>query len=105
MIVNSLRGKVLAGIVGLLISLPAEAREKDWQIWLDQSVGIDLNENNRFRADQSFRIRQNMSELESYYIQFGLQHYRLAWIEYGGYLRFIRDDIYGEPFDELRPPV
>lgn len=86
-----------------LVPEALRAREKDWQIWLDQSLGIDLNENNRFRADQSFRIRQDMSERESYYFQLGLQHYRLSWVEYGGYIRYIHDDLYGQPFDELRP--
>jgi hypothetical protein len=29
-------------------------------------------------------------------IQVGLQQYKRPWIEYGYYLRHVRDDVYGE---------
>jgi hypothetical protein len=87
----------------LLLSSAAFAREKDWQIWLDQSLGYDLTENSTLRADQSFRIKQDISRLETYTIQAGLQQHKWSWIEYGYYLRYMRDDVYGVAVNEIRP--
>ena len=81
----------------------AHTRESDWQIWLDQTLGYDLNENNTLRADQSFRIRQNVSSLETYTVQVGLQQHKRSWIEHGYYLRYVRDDIDGVAVNEIRP--
>ena len=88
-------------LVALVVA--ADARESDWQVWLDQSLGYDLNENNTFRVDQSFRIRQNMSRLETYTVQVGLQQHKRSWLEHGYYIRYVRDDVYDVPVNEIRP--
>ena len=85
------------------LAVAADARESDWQIWLDQSLGYDLNENNTFRVDQSFRIKKDMSRLETYTVQIGLQQHKRSWIEHGYYVRYVRDDVYSIPVNEIRP--
>ena len=87
----------------LILPLACMGRETDWQIWLDQTLGYDLNENNTFRVDQSFRIKQEMSRLETYTVQVGLQQHKRSWIEHGYYIRYVRDDVYSVAVNEIRP--
>ena len=75
--------------------------ERDWQIWIDQSLGHDVSEHFTLRIDQSFRFRENASKLQTYMVQAGLQQHFKSWIEHGYYVRYQLDQKSDISLDEL----
>ncbi len=95
---------ILSGLL-LFLFLPMSAAfaDEDWQIWLDQTIGQDLDEFRTLRADQSFRFGDNVSQVNTYTILFGLQIHKLSWIEHGFYLRVQKDRFEEKNQNEFRP--
>ncbi len=92
------------GLAGILFwPLVGVCREADWQLWLDQSLGYDVSENYTLRADQSFRMKQGESGVDTYSLMLGVRMHRSSWIEHGGYLRYVRENKLNTSHDEFRP--
>jgi len=87
----------------LFLPMEGDCHETDWQLWLDQSLGYDATENYTLRADQSLRMQQGKSGLDTYSLMVGIQFHRHSWIEHGGYLRYVRERKININLDELRP--
>ena len=100
-----LRGRLLAVAALCFLFFPLSARsDGDWQIWMDQTTGHDLDEYRTLRADQSFRFGDDVSRVNTYSILFGLQYHKESQIEHGFYLRYQRDRIKNEDdLNEFRP--
>jgi len=99
----NMRLTVCLGAILLGGSLFSQGRENDWQVWLDQSLGYDLDEDLTIRVDQSLRFRRNASELETYTVQVGIQRHARSWIEHGFYIRYLRDRAGEIALNEIRP--
>ena len=97
-----LRG-VLCLFLCLFLPLSATFADEDFQIWLDQTLGHDLDEFRTLRADQSFRFGDDVSQLNTYTVLFGLQVHKLSWIEQGFYLRLQQDRFEESSQNEFRP--
>jgi len=94
-------GLWLAG--ALVWPLVGECGGTDWQLWLDQSLGYDATENYTIRADQSLRMKQGISGLDTYSLMLGVRMHRRSWIEHGGYFRFLREWAGNYNLNEFRP--
>ncbi len=94
-------GLWLAGV--FLGVFAGECRATDWQLWMDQSLGYDITENYTLRADQSLRMKQDTSGLDTYSLMLGVRMHRYSWIEHGGYLRYVQERKLNTKVDEFRP--
>jgi hypothetical protein len=100
-----LRGRLLAVAALCFLFSPLSARsDGDWQIWMGQTTGHDLDEYRTLRVDQSFRFGNDVSQLNTYSVLFGLRTHKKPWIEHGFYLRYEKNRIKdSDDLDEFRP--
>lgn len=100
---HSKAGFLLLSIGLIFLPLAGIANESDWQVWFDQSLGYDYSSNATLRVDQSFRMQKNISRLETYSIQVGVQMHRRSWIEHGLFFRYLNNRAGDFSWDEFRP--